>query len=106
MAGILLVHGGWHGPWCWDAFAAHLEGDHQHLHATRLLAPDLLVVQGAAVGPGIDLGLHTRYPQPRQGDVFKSADGGLGAGGHGCSKVGKATGEGRIAASEFSGGAC
>ena len=24
MAGILLVHGAWHGPWCWDGFAERL----------------------------------------------------------------------------------
>jgi len=27
--GILLVHGAWHGPWCWDGFRARL-GDHGH----------------------------------------------------------------------------
>jgi pimeloyl-ACP methyl ester carboxylesterase len=24
MTAILLVHGAWHGPWCWDGFAARL----------------------------------------------------------------------------------
>ena len=24
MAGILLVHGAWHGPWCWERFARRL----------------------------------------------------------------------------------
>ena len=24
MTGILLIHGAWHGPWCWDGFAARL----------------------------------------------------------------------------------
>jgi hypothetical protein len=24
MAGILLVHGAWHGPWCWDGVAERL----------------------------------------------------------------------------------
>lgn len=29
MSGILLIHGGWHGPWYWEDFAARL-ADHGH----------------------------------------------------------------------------
>jgi pimeloyl-ACP methyl ester carboxylesterase len=30
MSDILLVHGAWHGPWCWDDFVRHLtERKHQ-----------------------------------------------------------------------------
>jgi hypothetical protein len=39
MAGILLVHGGWHGPWCWDAMAERLTG-HGHQVGTVRLLPD------------------------------------------------------------------
>jgi alpha-beta hydrolase superfamily lysophospholipase len=29
MTGVLLIHGAWHGPWCWDDFADRL-ADHGH----------------------------------------------------------------------------
>ena len=30
MSGVLLVHGAWHGPWCWDDFGDHLRaGGHR-----------------------------------------------------------------------------
>jgi pimeloyl-ACP methyl ester carboxylesterase len=32
MTDILLIHGAWHGPWCWEAFADRLRG---HGHAVR-----------------------------------------------------------------------
>ena len=36
MAGILLIHGSWHGPWCWERFRARLT-DHGHdARAVRL----------------------------------------------------------------------
>lgn len=34
MAGILLVHGAWHGPWCWKDFAARLA---QRGHDVRVM---------------------------------------------------------------------
>jgi pimeloyl-ACP methyl ester carboxylesterase len=38
--GILLVHGGLHGPWCWDAFAGRLS-DHGHdVRAVQLRGHD------------------------------------------------------------------
>jgi pimeloyl-ACP methyl ester carboxylesterase len=36
MAGILLVHGAWHGPWCWDNLAGHLTAQGQEVRAVRL----------------------------------------------------------------------
>jgi pimeloyl-ACP methyl ester carboxylesterase len=40
MSGILLVHGAWHGPWCWDEFAAHLAGRGHDVRAVRLRGHD------------------------------------------------------------------
>jgi pimeloyl-ACP methyl ester carboxylesterase len=40
MAEILLVHGGWHGPWCWDAFAARLAARGHRVHAAQLRGHD------------------------------------------------------------------
>jgi alpha-beta hydrolase superfamily lysophospholipase len=36
VAGILLIHGGWHGPWCWNAFAERLRGRGHEVQAMRL----------------------------------------------------------------------
>jgi len=34
MTGILLVHGAWHGPWCWDNFAERLR---EYGHDVRVI---------------------------------------------------------------------
>lgn len=36
MTGILLIHGGWHGPWCWDDFATRLADRGHDVRAVRL----------------------------------------------------------------------
>jgi pimeloyl-ACP methyl ester carboxylesterase len=36
MTGILLVHGAWHGPWCWDAFATRLTERGHQVRAVQL----------------------------------------------------------------------
>ncbi len=36
MSTFVLVHGAWHGAWCWDQVAAELQG-----HGHRVIAPDL-----------------------------------------------------------------
>jgi pimeloyl-ACP methyl ester carboxylesterase len=40
MAGILLVHGGWHGPWCWDGVAERLTGHGHRVGTVRLRGHD------------------------------------------------------------------
>jgi pimeloyl-ACP methyl ester carboxylesterase len=40
MAGILLVHGGWHGPWCWDAFAGRLADAGHDVRTVQLRGHD------------------------------------------------------------------
>jgi pimeloyl-ACP methyl ester carboxylesterase len=40
MAGILLVHGGWHGPWCWEQFAERLTSQGHQVRAVRLRGHD------------------------------------------------------------------
>jgi pimeloyl-ACP methyl ester carboxylesterase len=40
MAGILLVHGAWHGPWCWDGFAERLRRRGHRVEAVRLRGHD------------------------------------------------------------------
>jgi pimeloyl-ACP methyl ester carboxylesterase len=40
MAGILLVHGGWHGPWCWDGFVERLRRRGHQVLAVRLCGHD------------------------------------------------------------------
>jgi pimeloyl-ACP methyl ester carboxylesterase len=40
MAGILLVHGAWHGPWCWDGLAERLRGNGHQVQAVRLRGHD------------------------------------------------------------------
>jgi pimeloyl-ACP methyl ester carboxylesterase len=36
MAQIVLVHGAWHGSWCWDDFAARLSGHGHRVQAAQL----------------------------------------------------------------------
>ncbi len=36
MSGILLVHGAWHGPWCWDEFARRLTDRGHDVRAVQL----------------------------------------------------------------------
>jgi pimeloyl-ACP methyl ester carboxylesterase len=38
--GVLLIHGGWHGPWCWDAFAHRLSERGHEVRAVRLRGHD------------------------------------------------------------------
>jgi pimeloyl-ACP methyl ester carboxylesterase len=38
--GVLLIHGGWHGPWCWDAFANRLAERGHDVGAVRLRGHD------------------------------------------------------------------
>jgi alpha-beta hydrolase superfamily lysophospholipase len=40
MTGILLVHGAWHGPWCWRDFAEHLTGRGHDVRAAQLRGHD------------------------------------------------------------------
>ena len=40
MANILLVHGAWHGPWCWESFAEYLTGRGHDVRAVRLRGHD------------------------------------------------------------------
>lgn len=40
MAGILLVHGAWHGPWCWDGVAERLRRRGHRVEAVRLRGDD------------------------------------------------------------------
>jgi pimeloyl-ACP methyl ester carboxylesterase len=40
MSAILLVHGAWHGPWCWDGFAAHLAERGHDVRAVQLRGHD------------------------------------------------------------------
>lgn len=40
MTGILLVHGAWHGPWCWDNFVRFLTERGHRVHAVRLRGHD------------------------------------------------------------------
>jgi alpha-beta hydrolase superfamily lysophospholipase len=40
MTGILLVHGGWHGPWCWDGVAERLRRRGHQVLAVRLRGHD------------------------------------------------------------------
>lgn len=36
----MLVHGSWHGPWCWEGFAARLAGHGHDVHCVRLRGHD------------------------------------------------------------------
>jgi pimeloyl-ACP methyl ester carboxylesterase len=40
MTGILLIHGAWHGPWCWDGFVERLTERGHHVRAVRLRGHD------------------------------------------------------------------
>lgn len=39
-SGILLVHGAWHGPWCWEEFAEHLTARGHAVRAVGLRGHD------------------------------------------------------------------
>lgn len=40
MVGVLLVHGAWHGPWCWDAFRERLAHDGRDVRTVQLSGHD------------------------------------------------------------------
>ena len=40
MKPIVLIHGAWHGPWCWDDVAADLRGRGHDVHAVTLPGHD------------------------------------------------------------------
>lgn len=40
MTNILLVHGAWHGPWCWDDSAARLRGQGHRVEVVALRCHD------------------------------------------------------------------
>jgi hypothetical protein len=40
VTGVLLVHGGWHGPWCWDDFAERLAGRGHDVRTVELRGHD------------------------------------------------------------------
>ena len=40
MSRVLLVHGAWHGPWCWDDFAHRLSVVGHDVHTVRLSGHD------------------------------------------------------------------
>jgi pimeloyl-ACP methyl ester carboxylesterase len=40
MPNILLVHGSWHGPWCWDGFAGRLTERGHEVRAVQLRGHD------------------------------------------------------------------
>jgi pimeloyl-ACP methyl ester carboxylesterase len=40
VTGILLIHGAWHGPWCWDGFAARLAERGHDVRTVRLRGHD------------------------------------------------------------------
>jgi pimeloyl-ACP methyl ester carboxylesterase len=57
VARFVLIHGGWHGAWCWDRVVPLLEAE-----GHDVLAPDL-TGQGARadeVTPSVDLSAHAR----------------------------------------------
>jgi len=40
VSGILLIHGAWHGPWCWEDFADRLTGRGHEVRAVQLRGHD------------------------------------------------------------------
>ncbi|MCD9033531.1 alpha/beta fold hydrolase [Luteimonas sp. Y-2-2-4F] len=54
MTDIVLVHGAWHGGWCWDRVAALLRGD-----GHRVSAPTLAGLDGGRAEPAHAIGLGT-----------------------------------------------
>ena len=40
MSGVLLIHGGWHGPWCWDDFGHRLTERGHEVRAVQLRGHD------------------------------------------------------------------
>ena len=57
MASFSLVHGAWHGGWCWDPVRAELEARGHVVHAPDLPCEDLAadVEEYAAVVPAADV---------------------------------------------------
>ena len=53
MATYLLVHGAWHGGWCWENVAARLRAA-----GHRVLAPTLTGLDGVRPRPDVGLGTH------------------------------------------------
>jgi len=58
MAGVVLVHGAWHGAWCWDGVVAELAGRGVPVHAVELpltgLAADVAAARAAIAAAGPD----------------------------------------------------
>jgi pimeloyl-ACP methyl ester carboxylesterase len=58
MAGVVLVHGAWHGAWCWDAVVEELQRRGVTVDAVELpltgFADDVSAAQVAAVAMGPD----------------------------------------------------
>jgi pimeloyl-ACP methyl ester carboxylesterase len=58
MAGVVLVHGAWHGAWCWDPVVEELQRRGVTVDAVELpltgLADDVSVAKEAAVAMGPD----------------------------------------------------
>lgn len=54
MADIILVHGAWHGPWCWDQVAGALRGRGHEVEAITLPGHDR---------PGTSARIWNRVPQ-------------------------------------------
>jgi pimeloyl-ACP methyl ester carboxylesterase len=48
MSTLLLIHGAWHGAWCWHKLTPLLE-----THGTRVLAPDLPSMGADITPPGV-----------------------------------------------------
>ena len=61
MMRFLLIHGAWHGGWCWDGIAERLRAE-----GHEVLAPDLpgLGEDSAALSPGIGLENHIAAAMP------------------------------------------
>jgi pimeloyl-ACP methyl ester carboxylesterase len=57
MATFVLVHGGWHGGWCWRQVAALLRAAGHEVYAPTLTG---LGERAHLLGPRIDLALHVR----------------------------------------------
>ena len=54
MATFVLVHGAWHGGWCWRDVAASLRADGHDVHTPTLSG----VAERAALAPHVDLSTH------------------------------------------------
>lgn len=47
---LLLVHGAWHGPWCWDRLTPHLEARGWHVRTVQL--------PSASADPALNAGMY------------------------------------------------